>query len=210
MKNTTLVLTLVLLSSMAFAKTNVSEKVEQLKDNSENSKINLAQYEENLKVVEQNLRDTDKAIHQLAEQKVALKKQIGESAKGAGGIDASKKQVNSYILSETQKLELEKKQIAELKKTLEQLEANQVKREENIAAYREKMKSVDSESASLAERNQSIQELGKSIEEKQNQAFADRQKLMEKKATYEQEIAKWKKEVRVSEREYANYKNLKD
>ena len=46
----------------ASAKTNVQQKVEQLKGNTEASKINLKQYEDNLKIVDENLSENAKAI----------------------------------------------------------------------------------------------------------------------------------------------------
>jgi len=125
-------------------------------------------------------------------------------------VDGAKKQIEGFLATEKKTLAAEQKQIEELKKTLAQLEANQMKRLENIAAYDAKMMKVDAEFASWSERNQSIVELEQAIKEEETLAHADQKRLTEKKAAYEEEIAKWKKQVRVSERTYENFAKLKD
>jgi chromosome segregation ATPase len=201
---------LMLVVSGAQAKTNVAEKIQQLKENTEASNANLHQYEGNLKVVGENLAETDKALKTLERQKLALAKQTEATQKGKIGVDAAKKQLEGYMLTERQKIEAEKKQIEELKKSLVQLEANQKKREESLVKYQEKIQKVDRELASWSERNQSIVELEKAMKAKEAEAKADQKKLAEKKATYEQEVGKWRKQAKTSERAYAAFSKIKD
>jgi chromosome segregation ATPase len=160
--------------------------------------------------VNKNLSETDRAMKTLERQKLALSKQTSETSKGKVGVDQTKKQLESLLTGERQKLDTEQKQIEELKKTLAQLEANSQKRQQNITQYEEKMRKVDTELASWSERNQSIIELEQALAAKQQEAKADNKRLADKRANYEAEIAKWKKQVRVSEREYASYSKLKD
>jgi chromosome segregation ATPase len=209
--NQILPLALVMFSvSTAFARTNVTEKVQQLKDNVEASKVNLEQYEDNLKTVNVNLVEIEKALHALGAQKQSLAKQTSETAKGKMSVDQVKNQIDGYMKTEQAKLVAEQKQMDELKKTLALLEENSKKREANIAQYHEKMQKADSEIASWSDRNQSIVELEKALAEKEAQALADRKRLTEKKVTYEEEISKWRKQVRLSDRTYANFSKLKD
>lgn len=194
----------------ASAKTNVQQKVEQLKGNTEASKINLKQYEDNLKIVDENLSENAKAIKSLQVQRTSLQKQQTETAKGKAGVDAVKKQLTGYIATEQKALETEKKQIADLEKALETLRANAQVRENNIAEYNQRMTNIDTEMAAWAEKNQSIVELDKDLSAKEKEALADRASWTAKKATYTDEVAKWKKQVRVSERQHESFSKLKD
>lgn len=197
-------------SSPSQAKTDVPAKIEQLRENAANSKVNLKQYEENLKIVDANLQENARGLKALEKQKQSLDRQKLETAKGKSGVDGVKKQLDGYLMAETQKLEAEKKQIAELQKTLETLMENQKKREANIAEYQQKMTTIETEMAAWSERNQSIVELEQAIRAKEKEALEDRKRFADKKATYEEEIAKWKKQSRVSERQYENFSKLKD
>lgn len=207
---TTVFLMSAMAASPAIAKTNVMEKVAQLRENQDASKENLKQYEDNLKTVDANLAATKKALKDLDMQKKALAKQTGDTAKGKQSVDKVKNELNGYMKTEQAKLDAERKQIEELKKTLATLEANAQQRAENLAQYQEKMDKVDSELASWGERNQSIIELEQALTQKQQLAEADHKRLTEKKASYENEVGKWKKQVRVSERTYENFSGLKD
>ncbi len=199
-----------LLAVPASAKTDVPGKIEQLKENAANSKLNLKQYEENLRIVESNLQENSRAIKALERQKQSLDKQKLETAKGKSGVDVVKKQLEGHLAAETRQLEAEKRQIAELQKALETLLENQKKREANIAEYQAKMTTVETEMASWSERNHSIVELEQAIREKEKEALADRKAFAEKKVVYEGEVAKWKKQSRVSERQYENFSKLKE
>lgn len=194
----------------ALARTNVPEKIEQMKSNVENSKVNLSEYEKNIGVVESNLKENEKAIKELAKMRESLKKQTSETGKGKQAIDANRKQLDGFLKAEQEKLAVENRQLEELKKTLERLEANREKRLANIAEYEEKLKAMDGEQSAWTERNESIVQLDKDLKEKESLAQADHTRLVQKKLTYNQEIEKWKKQVRVSERQYEGFKNLKD
>ncbi len=204
------ILSILMFASLSTAKTNIPEKVIQLKENVEASKINLKQYEDNSKVVEQNMKETQAALKQLEKQKQAVTQQLTDSQKGKMTAENSKKQLQNFMKTEQGKLDLEKKQIEDLKNTLAKLDANQAKRLENIAAYQQKMQAIDTEQNNWQAHQQELVELEKALKEKQLQAQKDQKALAEKKASYEQEIVKWKKQQRLSERNYANFKDLKE
>lgn len=210
-KNLSIALMIVLgAGSLAQARTDVQEKIAQLNQNREASKDNLKQYEDNLKTVNQNIAETDRALKSLAKQKQSLAQQTSQTAKSKQSVDQAKAQLDTYMKTEQTKLDVELKQIEELKKTLATLEANVQKRQANIAEYQAKQQKVDTELASWSERNQSIIELEQALKQKEDQAKADQKALVEKKAAYEDEVQKWRKQVRVSERTYENFSGLKD
>ncbi len=202
--------TAALVTSVVQARTDVPAKVEQLKQNTEASRENLKQYEENLKIVDGNIRENSLALKQIQKQKTSLELQKIETAKGKAGVDAVKKQIAGYMLAEQKKLEIEKKQIEDLKKTLATLEDNQIKRAQNIAEYQSKLDTVEGEMAAWSERNQSMKELEGAIHTKEKEALADQKNFASKKSTYQEEVAKWKKQARVSERQYENFSKIKD
>lgn len=139
-----------------------------------------------------------------------MTKQTDETAKGKMAVDGAKKQLEGYMKTEQAKLDTEKKQIEDIRKALQQLEANVIQREVIIGQYKEKLEKVDAEFAAWSERNQSIVELERAIKEKQTLAKTDQKRLSEKKASYEEEVGKWRKQARVSERQYENFSKLKD
>ena len=198
------------LAASASGETNISEKVVQLKENVSSSKENLKQYEDNLKIVDQNIKETQSALKQLEKQKLAIRKQLEDSQKGKSGVESSKKQVQGFMKSEQDKMDLEKKQLEDLKASLAKLEANQLKRAENITAYQAKLQSMEAEQGNWQNHHQEIVDLEKALLEKLGQAQKDQKALNEKKVSYEQEVTKWKKQQRLSERNYANFKDLKD
>lgn len=198
------------LGATALAKTDLNGKLSRLKDNAENSRHNLKQYEDNLKTVTNNHAETEKALRALERQKQSLAKQTNDTQKSKVSVDVVKKQLTGYLATEKQKLDAEQKQIEEVRRALAQLETNAQKRQANIAHYEEKMSKVDRELASWSERNQSIIELEQALQSKETQARADNKRLAAKKANYEEEINKWRKQVRVSDREYANFSKIKD
>ncbi len=202
--------TLLGLALSANAETNIPEKVVQLKENVDASRENLKQYEDNLKIVDQNIKELQGALKQLEKQKVAVQKQLDDSQKGKATVENSKKQLVGFMKTEQEKMDAEKKQIEDLKATLAKLEANQLKRQENIVGYQTKLETMTSEQNNWQSHQQEVVDLEKALQDKLSQAQKDQKSLNEKKVSYEQEVAKWKKQQRLSERNYANFKDLKD
>ncbi len=212
MKNNHLVLSVAIIVSLpvaSWARTDVPAKLEQLKENVSASQSNLEQYEQGLRTVVLNLSETEKALKTIEKQKTAIQKQTGQSAKDKMSVDAAKLEVDGHLRSERDRLAVEERQIEELKATLLKLEENRQKRSANIAVYEEKLKAVESEQAGWTERSQSVNELEAALRNQEEQARAERKRLSAKKAEYEEEIAKWKKQVRISQRSIANFSRLK-
>jgi chromosome segregation ATPase len=197
------------LPASSVARTDVPAKLEQLKENVSASQANLDQYEQSLRIVILNLNETEKALKTIEMQKVAIQKQTGQSAKDKASVDAARAEVDGHLRVERDRLAVEERQIEELKMALAKLEENRQRRIANIAAYEERVKAVDGERAGWSERSQSVNELDVALRAQEDQARAEKKRLIAKKAEYEEEIAKWKKQVRISSRSVANFGRLK-
>lgn len=206
----TFLLTAILFGAPVLAKTDIKAKQQQLQENIGASKTNLEQYENNLRTVVTNLAETERALKTIERQKVAIGKQTGDSAKDQKNVDAARAEVEGQLKAERDKMAAEDKQIEELKAALQRLEANRAKRQINVTTYEERLQKVDGEKAAWGERSQSIVDLEQALRAKEDEAKAERKRLQAKKAEYEEEIAKWKKQIRIAERSSANFGRLKD
>lgn len=204
-----LTVTTLTVPAISQARTDVPAKLEQLKENVSASQANLDQYEQGLQTVVSNLSETEKALKTIEKQKAAILKQTSQSAKDKASVEAAKSEVEGYLRSERDRLTAEERQMEELKMALAKLEENRQKRIANIAVYEERIKSVESEQAGWSERSQSVNELDAALRAQEEQARAEQKRLIAKKAEYEEEIAKWKKQVRISSRSVANFGRLK-
>lgn len=198
-----------ILATVASARTDVPAKLEQLKENVSASQANLEQYEQGLRTVVANLTETEKALKTIERQKAAIQKQTGQSAKDKASVDAAKMEVEGQLRFERDRLAAEERQMEELKAAMAKLEENRTKRMANIAVYEERVRAVEGEQAGWSERSQSVNELDAALRNQEEQARAEKKRLTAKKAEYEEEIAKWKKQVRISSRSVANFSRLK-
>lgn len=196
--------------SQALARTDIKAKQQQLQENLAASKSNLEQYEANLKTVLSNLAETEKSLKTIEKQRLSIAGQTKQAGKDQQTVAQAQSEVESLMKAERDKLEAEDKQVEELKATLQRLENNREKRRENIAAYEERLKRVQSDKGQSDERTQSVGELELALKAKEDEARTERKKLLAKKSEYEEEIAKWKKQVRTSERAAANFSKLKE
>lgn len=196
--------------SSASARTDVKAKVEQLNENVSASKSNLQQYETNLSAVVSNLSEADRALKTIEKQKQAISKQTSQSAKDQTAVDTAKAEVEEILKRERELLSGDERQIEELKAALARVEAGKVKRQSNILVYEGRLKNVEAERSTWTERNQSIADLDNALKAKEDEARAEKKRLVSKKAEYEEEINKWKKQVRLSERAAVNFRSLKE
>lgn len=194
----------------ARADVDVPAKIEQLKTNLDNGRANLEQYRENAKIVDANQKENAKAIKSLAKLRESLTRDAAETKAGRGGIEGAKRQVEGFMKTELEKIAAEKKQIEALQRTLAQLEENKRRREGNVASYREKLRSIDADAAAWSQRGQAIAEADRALREKEQAAAADKKRLAEKRASYAAEADKWEQNVRVADRQYANFSKLKE
>ncbi len=205
-----LAMTVVGMSKAAHARTDVKAKVQQMNENVAASKTNLQQYQANLGTVVSNLAETDKALKTIERQKAAIVKQTGQSAKDQASVNAAKAEVDQLLKQERDLMSAEDSQVDELRTALQRVEANREKRQANIVAYEERLKTVEADRSTYTERNQSITDLDSALKAKDDEARSERKRLQSKKSEYEEEIGKWQKQVRLSERAATNFRGLKD
>lgn len=198
------------MSVSAKAKTDVKAKVEQMRENVSAGKSNLQQYEANLGTVVSNLGETDKALKTIERQRAAIVKQTGQSAKDALSVSSAKGEVEQSLKMERDLLLQEDRQGEELRAALQRVEANRERRQSNIAAYDERLKNVENEHSAWTERSQSIADLDSALKAKEDEARSEKKRLQTKKVEYEEEIGKWRQQVRLSERSVSNFRGLKD
>lgn len=203
-------LTLTWATLPASARTDVKAKVQQLNENVAASKANLEQYESGLRTVVTNLGETDRVLKTIERQKVAITKQTGQSAKDQSSVESAKAEVEQSLKRERDLFLAEEKQLDELRRAIQRIEANKEKRQSNILAYEERLKAVEGERSAWTERSQSITDLDASLKAKEEDARSEKKRLQAKKAEYEVEVGKWKKQVRLSERAATNFRGLKD
>jgi chromosome segregation ATPase len=201
--------TLVFAASSVHAKTNLVEKVEQLKINKENSAANFRQYDENRSVVEGNISEVQKALKVISDQKLSLRKQTSDAERGKTQVGDGRKKIQAWMKTEQMKLQDEKKQSDQLRKVLEKMENNQRTRESTIATYQEKLNQIDSDLNNWSAKKEEVAELEKALADKEAVARADQKSLIEKKTANEAEAAKWKRQAQTSEREYDSFSKLK-
>lgn len=200
---------LTLVCDFAVARTDIAAKLEQLKENVSASQSNLEQYEQGLRVVISNLQATDRVLKTIQVQKQAIAKQTTQRSNDAKSLDTARSDVEGQLRLERDKLASEDRQIEELKQALAKLEANREKRQANIQVYEQRLQAVTSDREGSVERSQSINELEAALRTQEEQALAEKDRLTAKKAEYQGEIEKWKKQVRVSQRSVANFSRLK-
>lgn len=203
-------LILILPPPSAMARTDVKAKVQQLNENVSASKANLEQYQDGLRTVVTNLSETDRVLKTIERQKLAITKQTGQSAKDQTSVDTAKAEVEQSLKRERDLYLEEEKQLDELRRAVQRIEANKEKRQANILVYEERLKAVEGERSAWTERSQSITDLDASLKQKEEEARSERKRLLTKKAEYEEEVGKWKKQVRLSERSASNFRSLKD
>ncbi len=206
----TALIPLLALSFSVSAKTDVKGALEQLKTNEQNAKSNEKQYNENAEISSKNIVEVTAAIKQLRDQKNSLNGNALNLQKNLAILDKMKERLQQFSKEESASMGKEDKQIAALKATLEKLEANKAKREQNIETYAQKITEVEKEKADWQEQHQAFASIQKELNAKEQKALAEREKWIEKRKGYRGEAAKWDKESQVAEQARVKFDRLKD
>lgn len=193
-----------------FAETGIQPKLDQLKQNAENSQKNLDQYEGNLKTVEKNIMEIDQAMITLGRQRQQIQKNIANVEKGRQELDLQKKSVDALITKEKVKIEKDQEQINQIKKRLAELEENKQRRELNIVSYQKKLDEIEQGHKDWQSQRDQVSSIESEIANKEKVAKEDRQKWTEKRDTYKGEVVKWKKEAKTNLTNYKRYKKLSE
>lgn len=209
-KNLITLLALTAVSMSAYAKTDVTGALGQLKTNEDNAKSNLKQYEDNAEIASKNIVEVTAAIKALRDQKTQLTGSAANLNKNLAILEKMKERLQTFNKEEQAAMKKEETQIAQLKSQLEKLEANKAKREQNIASYGEKITEVDKEKTDWQEQHQAFASIQKELDVKEAKAMTEREKWIEKRKGYRGESAKWEKESQVAEQARVKFDKLKD
>jgi hypothetical protein len=207
---------LIVITAIAFfcvkaaAKTDPANTLDQLKVNAENSEFNYRQYQDNLDVVNKNVEQSDKAAQELR----ALKKQLISNTQN---VDKNKKslaevqiEIQKLKKKEQDRLAQDEKQILEVKKILEKLEANKQKRLENVTAYDQMNTQVEQEIKEWDTQVQQMATLQKELDAKEKRAVDEKVHWQAKRKDYEAESKKWSAQAKSSKATYDKYKKMND
>lgn len=194
----------------AEAKTDVTGALEQVKANEVNAKSNKKQYEENVDIASKNIAEVTTAIKQLHDQKIQLVSNAQNLEKNRAIVEKMKEKLAEHSKEETALLKKEDAQIAQLKVTLEKLEANKKQREDNIVAYQQKIADVDKEKAEWDSQKQTFVQIQKELDTKEATAVTEREKWLQKRKGYQTEATKWEKESEVAEQNRVKFDKLKN
>jgi len=197
-------------SSAAFAKTDVKAAMQQLKTNEENAKANYKQYDENSDVASQNIVEATNAVKSVREQRAQLINNAQNLEKNLAILAKMRERLSGYKNDEALLMKKEEQQAQALRAQLERLEANRMKREQNITAYDAKIAEVDKEKADWDQQKSAFTSIHKELDGKEQKALGEREKWIEKRKGYRGEAAKWEKESQVAEQQRVKYEKLRD
>jgi chromosome segregation ATPase len=198
------------LASTAVAKTDVNQKLEQLKENRDASAHNLRVVEDGHARVSKQVVEVERALKQIQGQRTAISKQTGAAGATKQKAGEARRQLDAWIVEEERALQVERRQAEELRAALVRLESNQKVREANLATYQEKRKKIGSELEDWSGRNQEVLALDSALQEREAQAKADLLRLTERRTELEREVSKWRQDSRTAEREHENFGALKN
>ena len=210
MKTQLSILATLLLSTPAFAKTDVKGALAQLKANEENAKANQKQFDDNADVASKNIVEATTAVKLLRDQRAQLTGGVNNLEKNRAILGKVKERLQSFRHDEDAQIKREQAQVATLKEQIAKLEANQAKRQANIAAYDLKIAEVDQERAGWDGQRQNAGEIQKQIDAKEQKALAQREEWIEKRKGFRAEATKWSAESQNAEQTRIKFDRLAD
>ena len=206
----TLIAAGLLIAAQASARTDVKGALTQLKTNEDNAKANKKQYDDNAEIASKNIVEVTAAIKALREQKAGLAGNAQNLQKNLAVLDKMKERLQTFSAEEQAAMKKEDQQINQLKAALEKLEANKLKREQNVEAYSQKITEVENEKQDWAAQKEAFASIQKELDTKETKALAEREKWIEKRKGYRTEGAKWDKEAQVAEQQRVKYSKLQN
>lgn len=210
MRTLKLAILALILAPSAYGRTDVEGGLEQLRENTVNSKANYEQYKDNMEISSNNVVETTKAIKELRDQRKQLTLNQSNIEKNKAALDKMRVKLVGHKAAEQEKMKTEAAQIAEVRALLEKLETNKRQREMNLAAYEAKIQEIDKEKSEWDSQRKVASELTKDIDQKEREVLAEREKWIEKKKGYRSEAVKWHKQAQTAEQTETKFKKLAD
>lgn len=196
------------IGALAFAKTNVKEALNQLKENEVNAKDNLKQYEVNREISKKNAEEVTSAIKELRAQRKALGENSQNLEKNRAILDAMKKKIVVFKKQEQDLLKTEEAQKAQLQALIDKLESNRLKREQNIAAYDQKIVEIENEKQNWDRQKSEMVAIHEEINAKEKVALKEREKWINKYKGYGSEAKKWDRQAASAEETRVKFEQL--
>jgi chromosome segregation ATPase len=197
-----------LMGSSVLAETTAKAGLEKIKNNVNNSKTNLGEYQRNLKTVDKNIGEIQKAKAQVDDQRKTVVSQYEENKKSLVKVSTQEKELTTLMAEEKNKKALEEKKLQELQAAMNKLQENIAKREANISDYEMQMSSIQEEKKIWASRGDQIKQQGTLVDQRNRSLAASENDWKNKKKGYEGEVGRWTKEVDRQQKLQDNYTSL--
>ena len=194
-----------LCASVTIAAEDYQQSIEKLKENAENAEHNYREYDANLKIVDSNLEQVEKALKELGESRESVQYHLKNSDANKAKLNGHKKQIDTFIAEEQRGILAEQKKLEILLAKVEQLKKNMGLREANIVAYQSKKAEIDQELADWSEQQQKISSLISKIDGKEKAALSEKKNWQAKRKGYQEESARWKKTAAQAKDLYRKY-----
>jgi chromosome segregation ATPase len=212
MKNFKLTLLALTISAAlpALAQTTAQEGLGKLKTNLNNSKMNLQDYQKNLKIVDANVVEVSKARAQVEEQKQKAAASLKENNEKLAALDKNELEINKLIAVEQKEIQSEDQKIQELQKVINQLKDNQAKRNQNILGYQEQLKQQQKDKLEWKTRGDQINKSYSNLEARSKSLISQENDWKAKQRGYQGEVSRWQKEVERQGKLNDNYQSLSE
>lgn len=197
-----------MMGPLALAETTAKEGLEKIKNNVNNSKSNLGEYQKNLKIVEKNIDEIKKARAEVDNQRKTVLSQYEENKKSLVKVSAQEKELQALMTEEKVKKAQEEKKLQELQAAMTKLQDNIAKRDANLSDYELQLSSIQEEKKIWASRGDQIKQQGTLVDQRNRTLVTAENDWKNKKKGYEGEVNRWSKEVDRQEKLQDNYTSL--
>ncbi|MGZ3749136.1 MAG: hypothetical protein ACXWRE_16485, partial [Pseudobdellovibrionaceae bacterium] len=169
---------------------------------------NLSDYQINIKSVEKNIGEIQKAKAEVDSQRKTVVLQYEENKKSLLKVEAQEKELHTLMTEEKNKKALEEKKLQELQAAMNKLQENIAKREANLTDYETQMSSIQEEKKIWASRGEQIKQQGALVDQRNRSLATSENDWKNKKKGYEGEVGRWSKEVDRQQKLQDNYTSL--
>lgn len=192
----------------ANAQNSAKEGLERIKNNFNNSKANLLEYEKNLKIVDGNLEEVIKAKNQIQDQQKQVLNQENENSQALTRIEQQESDLQRLMGDEKVKTAEENLKIQELEALIAKIRDNQKKREMNISDYQLQLTQLQEEKKIWNSRANSLKEQGNQVAQKIKVLNNEEKEWRAKQKGYQGEVKRWSQEVDRQKKLNDSYESL--
>ena len=166
------------------------------------------EYQKTLKIVDENLKQVNKALDELKEGRKTVKYHLKNSDENKKKLAGHKKTLDQYIAKEDKSVLAEQKKLDALLLKVNQLKKNIEQRQLNVKAYQAKKVEIDQELAAWQEQQKRIANLIDVIDKKEKLAVSEKKNWEDKRKGYSMESARWEKTASQAKDLYRKYEKF--